>query len=100
MLGGCSGRVAVVVVPATISTVRERKGLAFPVPRPILLASLIESAPNCAAANGIPSCRFTRLPFPLSFFLLKCCEVKPVDGLSNFLFLAVIDVYSREMMRT
>ena len=36
----------------------------------------------------------------LSFFLLKCCEVKPVDGLSNFLFLAVIDVYSREMMRT
>jgi len=36
-------------------------------PRPILLASLIESAPNCAAANGIPSCRFTRSLFPLLF---------------------------------
>jgi hypothetical protein len=62
-----AARVAVVVVPVTISTVRKSKGLAFPVPRPILLASLIESASNCAAANGIPSCRFTRSLFPLFF---------------------------------
>jgi hypothetical protein len=34
-------RVGVVAVPVTISTVRERKGLAFPVPRAILLASFI-----------------------------------------------------------
>jgi len=98
VLGGCSGRVAVVVVPATISTVRERKGLAFPVPRPILLASLIESAPNCAAANWDSVLPLYEVSFSSPFS--KSCEVKPVDGLSNFLFLAVIDVYSREMMRT
>lgn len=43
VLAGCSAaaRVGVVAVPVTISTVRERKGLAFPVPRAILLASFI-----------------------------------------------------------
>jgi len=67
-------------------------------PRPILLASLIESAPNCAAANWDSVLPLYEVSFSSPFS--KSCEVKPVDGLSNFLFLAVIDVYSREMMRT
>lgn len=52
--GSCSAaaRVAVVALPATISTVRKRKGLAFPVPRTILLVSLIEANPNCAPLMG------------------------------------------------
>jgi hypothetical protein len=66
--------VAVVAVPVTISTVLKRKGVAFPVPRTILLASLMEGAPNCAALMGFhPATLQTPLFFlhSLSFFILS-----------------------------
>lgn len=70
VLAGCSAaaRVAVVGVPATISTVRKRKGLAFPVPHSILLASLIESGPHCAALMGFRPAALRARLFPLFFF--------------------------------
>lgn len=91
---------AVGVVPATISTVRKRKGLAFPGPRPILLASLIVGAPNCAALMGFRPAALRASLFSSHFFPSQLLRTEAFAGLPNFHFLAVIDVYSREMMRT
>jgi hypothetical protein len=96
----------VVEAPA-ISTVR--KGLAFPVPRPILLASLIDAVPNCAALMGfrpatLPSCLSQILFYPPSDVCAVDCEWMKLYSFalefSSFAAAEVLAVYSGEMMRT
>lgn len=73
---------------AIISTVR--KGLAFPVLRPILLASLIGAVPNCAALMGFrPATLLSRLSPPFFSFPRVLCVLRTgaLVGLWKFLFL-------------
>ena len=105
LAAGCSAaaRVAMVAVPVTISTVRKRKGLAFPVPRTILLASLIEGAPNCAALMGFhPATLRTRLFFLHSpFFLsLSLSNIQVLGTGESFGWSSEFSFPWREMTRT